>query len=471
MENTLTSTSRGHHKSTHQLADWQYYSKVNILLLKISMAFKGKAICFGCKMHLQAPYIKCVECSASTLLCLHCFAQGYETSSHQNDHSYEVVTLDFSLIENTWTASEEMSLLDSISECGLGNWSDISCRIRTKTAEECETHYLDSYINYPQQALQRILQHLPPEIENCYQMIPYQPTEDPPRPKDDPSQAIDMAQYMPCRGDFNVEYDNFAECDIKDVEFDCGDKSDEELKVAVVEIYLSRVKERCFRKRIIKDYGLINVRKTELVERSLSKGEKDLRDKLRPFAKLHDAEKHEQLIQGLLLEDSLKQEIYELQHFRSEGLTLKDSAKIYEISRQERLEHVGKASMVNDILSMLEDKVACQSWLQKQAISRSSAALAPFPIPSLGRKPATRLDISGTPGVERLTEEERELCSKLRLLPQAYFEYKQMLIKENSLLGSLKLAQARALIKIDVNKTRKLYDFFVRHNWITRCDN
>ena len=192
---------------------------------------------------------------------------------------------------------------------------------------------------------------------------------------------------------------------------------------------------------------------------------------MKPFAKLHNAEKHEQFIQGLLLEDSLKQEICELQHFRSIGVTLKDSAKIYEISRQERLKHVSKGSMVNDILSLLEDKVACQSWLQKQAISQTSAAIASFPIPSLGRKPATRLDISGTPGVERLTEEERELCSKLRLLPRAYLEYKQMLIKENHLLGSLKLAQARVLIKIDVNKTRKLYDFCVRHNWIIRCDN
>lgn len=139
--------------------------------------------------------------------------------------------------------------------------------------------------------------------------------------------------------------------------------------------------------------------------------------------------------------------------------------------RRERLRHIGNGSMVNDILSLLEDKVACQSWLQRQAVSQSSATTTQFPIPSLGRKPATRLDISGTPGIERLAEDERELCSKLRFLPHAYLRYKQMLIKENQLLGFLKLAQARALIKIDVNKTRKLYDFCVRQNWITRCDN
>ena len=433
------------------------------------MAFKAKSVCFGCKMYLQAPYIKCFDCA--TLLCLHCFAQGYETSTHENDHSYEVISLDFTLIESTWTASEEMSLLDSIAECGLGNWSDIACRIRTKSAEECETHYLDNYINYPQQPLQRILQKVTPHIKNSYHVIPYEASEDPPRPKDESSQTIDMAQYMPCRGDFNIEYDNFAECDIKDVEFDYEDKTDEELKVAAVEIYLSHVKERCFRKRIIKDYGLINVRKTELVEQNFSKCEKELRDKLKPFAKLHPPEEHEKLIQGLLLEDSLKEEIFMLQQYRTVGLKLKDSAKVYEISQQERLRHLSKGSMLNDILSLLENKVACQSWLQKQALSQNSVAVVPFQAPLLGRKPATRLDISGTPGVERLADEERELCSKLRLLPHAYLEYKKMLIKENQLLGSLKLAQARTLIKIDVNKTRKLYDFCVRHNWINKCDS
>lgn len=435
------------------------------------MATRGKSVCFGCKMHLQAPYIACVECTATTLLCLHCFAQGYEASNHESDHSYEVISLDFSLIETSWSALEEMTLLEAIGECGLGNWGDISCQVQTKSAEECEMHYLDNYINYPQQPLQRVIQHRMTNIDNHYHMIPYEPADDPPRPKDEPGQAMDMAQYMPCRGEFNIEYDNFAECDIKDIEFDSDDTDDNLLKIAAVEIYLSRVKERCFRKRIIKDYGLINVGKTELVDRSFSTIEKDLREKLKPFARLHTAEEHEQFVQGLLLEHSLKQEISDLQHYRHVGLTLKDSAKIYETCKKQRSKHLQKGSMLNDIICLLEDKLACQSWLQKQSIPQNMAAVCASSIPSLGRKPATRLDISGTPGVEKLAEDEQELCSKLRLLPQAYIQYKQMLIKENKLLGSLRLAQARTLIKIDVNKTRKLYDFCVKHNWINRCDS
>ena len=54
------------------------------------------------------------------------------------------------------------------------------------------------------------------------------------------------------------------------------------------------------------------------------------------------------------------------------------------------------------------------------------------------------------------------MCATLRIIPEAYFEYKQLFTTEAQKLGFLKLKQARTLIRIDVNKTRKLYDFFVK---------
>lgn len=436
------------------------------------MALRNRSVCRGCQILLQEPYIKCAECTTRIILCLNCFAQGFETASHHNDHPYEVVTLDFCIIDGSWKASEEMSLVESIAECGLGNWNDIASHVRSKTAEECQEHYMNCYVNHPHQAMEKVIQNEEIRTHKQYRMTPYEPSNDPPRPREDCSQATDLASYMPCRGDFNEEHDNFAEFDVNDVTLDPQDTAlDEDLKVAAVEIYLSRVKERCYRKRIVRDYGLINVKKSELCERSLSRVEKDLRDKIKPFARLHKPEKHEKFIQSLLLESYLKQEICELQHYRQGGLTLKDSIKLYQLCHQERMKHKSKGSMLNDILSLLEDKAACQSWLQRQALSQSSSTIASFSLPSLGRKPASKLDISGTPSVEKLTSEERELCSALRLLPHTYLLYKEILIKENESLGSLRLAQARTLIKIDVNKTRKLYDFCVKQQWIKSCDN
>jgi len=47
---------------------------------------------------------------------------------------------------------------------------------------------------------------------------------------------------------------------------------------------------------------------------------------------------------------------------------------------------------------------------------------------------------------------------------------KEQLLKEHARLGGLKRRQARELIKIDVNKTGKIYDFFVEAGWIQNSD-
>lgn len=57
----------------------------------------------------------------------------------------------------------------------------------------------------------------------------------------------------------------------------------------------------------------------------------------------------------------------------------------------------------------------------------------------------------------------------VRLVPGAYLEYKSALLNECNKQGGLRLAQARALIKIDVNKTRKIYDFLIREGYITKA--
>jgi transcriptional adapter 2-alpha len=80
------------------------------------------------------------------------------------------------------------------------------------------------------------------------------------------------------------------------------------------------------------------------------------------------------------------------------------------------------------------------------------------------------LDIQDAEGYHLLTPGEQQLCSTLRLYPKAYLVIKDTIIREYTRVGSLKRRQARALIKIDVNKTGKIYDFFVEMGWI-KVDN
>ena len=77
------------------------------------------------------------------------------------------------------------------------------------------------------------------------------------------------------------------------------------------------------------------------------------------------------------------------------------------------------------------------------------------------RKNAAPLNIVGLPGYERLDEAARDLCSELRLTPEQFFEMRKTMADECDRLGGLRLADARPVLKIDVNKTKKLYDHFL----------
>lgn len=426
-----------------------------------------------CHGVVREPFVRCCSCFPKVDLCLECFSRGAENKEHRSDHSYEIVSNNFSVLEKSWNAQEEINLLDGISYCGFQNWKEVSKQVQSKTEQECEQHYLECYINDPCKALQ--IPELRP-VPVCDPppstgAMPFKASEDPPRPPMDSTRSFDMSGYMPCRGDFDVEYDNYAEVDIKEIEFDPMDSHLlQELKIAAIEIYLSRLQQRFLRKRIVRRYGLINIQKWQMLERRQSKAERDLRESLRPFCRLLSPEQHEMFVQGLLMENFLKRQVTSLQEYRSAGICTRKGAEVYERLNKHREDDKTRRKMLDDALVHIQDEKACQAWLHRQALIDSGQSLSPIPLPSLGRKPAARLDISGTPGVEQLRPMERELCSNLRLMPQDYQSYKSTLIKEYEKQGFLRLAQARTLIRIDVNKTRKMYNFFLEQGWIKQPD-
>lgn len=89
-------------------------------------------------------------------------------------------------------------------------------------------------------------------------------------------------------------------------------------------------------------------------------------------------------------------------------------------------------------------------------------------IPTNKRAQFKPLDVIGLPGFEKLSVKEQELCSTVRLVPQTYLDLKDLLVTENKKFGYLKLQTARKMLKIDVNKTRKLYDFLAREGYIVK---
>lgn len=72
------------------------------------------------------------------------------------------------------------------------------------------------------------------------------------------------------------------------------------------------------------------------------------------------------------------------------------------------------------------------------------------------------------PGYHKLSDKEKEICKNARLVPASYFTLRDILVAEQKRYGHVKLQTARRLLKIDVNKTRKLYDFLIEEGFITK---
>ncbi|XP_008566284.1 PREDICTED: transcriptional adapter 2-alpha isoform X4 [Galeopterus variegatus] len=376
-----------------------------------------KPPCRGCSSYLMEPYIKCAECGPPPfLLCLQCFTRGFEYKKHQSDHTYEIMTSDFPVLDPSWTAQEEMALLEAVMDCGFGNWQDVANQMCTKTKEECEKHYMKHFINNPLFASTLLNLKQAEEAKTADTAIPFH-----------------------------------------------------SLKMAVVDIYHSRLKERQRRKKIIRDHGLINLRKFQLMERRYPKEVQDLYETMRRFARIVGPVEHDKFIESHALEFELRREIKRLQEYRTAGITNFCSARTYDHLKKTREEERLKRTMLSEVLQYIQDSSACQQWLRRQADIDSGLSPSIPMASNSGRRSAPPLNLTGLPGTEKLNEKEKELCQMVRLVPGAYLEYKSALLNECNKQGGLRLAQARALIKIDVNKTRKIYDFLIREGYITKA--
>lgn len=77
-----------------------------------------------------------------------------------------------------------------------------------------------------------------------------------------------------------------------------------------------------------------------------------------------------------------------------------------------------------------------------------------------------RINVYNLPGFQKLDDDERELCGLIKMLPESYLKFKEFLKSECEKSQGINLKTARSLIKIDVNKTRKIYNLLISKNVI-----
>lgn len=141
---------------------------------------------------------------------------------------------------------------------------------------------------------------------------------------------------MPNRDDFEREYDPSAEQLVSNLALTSEDDEVEiALKLAQVDIYNRRLKERARKKRLVRDYKLIHefFRKVENGKAknvNQTKDERGLRLSLKNFRQFFSNETFERLVHSLERERILRIRLTELCRYRWNGLTKIDECDHFE---------------------------------------------------------------------------------------------------------------------------------------------
>ncbi len=80
---------------------------------------------------------------------------------------------------------------------------------------------------------------------------------------------------------------------------------------------------------------------------------------------------------------------------------------------------------------------------------------------------AAPLNLANSPSLHLLTKPEQTLCSSLRIMPKPYLVVKDTILREYAKRnGKLRRREARDLVKIDVKKSAKIWDFLVQAGYL-----
>jgi len=247
--------------------------------------------------------------------------------------------------ENAWTAKEDVRLLDAIEQYGYGNWVDIAKHIEKRTPDEAQDKFVTYFVNGvtggltmpPLEELARLpvaVDHttsseagpLSPSLTMSAGLPPLQL---------EPTQAVQLG-YMPLRDDFERDYDNGCETLVS--QLNIGSVEDEDidmaLKLAHVDMYVQRQRERARRKRVVRDYQLPatffeDMKKEALLQvpggaraprRRKDKG-RTLADRLRTLGQFLTRAEYQQFHDNLQAEKDLVYRIKELMRYRRNGIT------------------------------------------------------------------------------------------------------------------------------------------------------
>ncbi|CCA74732.1 related to ADA2-General transcriptional adaptor or co-activator [Serendipita indica DSM 11827] len=468
-------------------------------------------------------------CESSSIdICADCFRQGKEFGRHKAGHPYRVIEKHYTpIFDEDWTADEEVNLLDGLIMHGMGNWLAVAEFMGSRTKKDVEEHYLKYWRgskNWPLPEEPMEFETTQEEMLNRkrdrLKRLTINPPLPPPPVQNSGPTSHEIAGFMPGRLEFEHELDNEAEDLVKDLEFGivrayggdeqiqdpadaaklaaavearreaanvlsratpnghmhsspASDVKDEDLKdelpqipdavetkesietkLALLRAYSARIDKRLQAKTLIFQRGLLEFRKMQAADKRRSKEERDFLTRFKVFAKMQTAQDNEDFLDGLMYEQLLRKRITELQELRRLGLTSLAEAETYEKARQYR--NAERAEILQRGLVRNGDSLKRAGSVTDDRFKSTALARRGGPL-TFGTSASLNL----------LSSEEQELCRQIRVNPQSYIVIKATIVRESQKYGNeLSRKQARDLLKCDVNKAGKVWDFLVRNGVI-----
>ncbi|KAF5369420.1 hypothetical protein D9758_002539 [Tetrapyrgos nigripes] len=252
-----------------------------------------------------------------------------------------------------------------------------------------------------------------------------------------------------------------------------------DFKLTLLEMYFQRVDRRLEAKSIMYDRGLLEYKKMQAADKKRPREEREILHRLRPFARLQTSADYEAFATDILYEALLRKRIKELQDYRRLGLVTAADIDKYEadvVKRQqaksahqyhnsERLQYRAGSRQSSGPDQRRVSLASFGDSEGRRSHERESTPKLPgsSSAGSVVRKPQPGpLNLANSPSLHLLTPAEQTLCSQLRILPKPYLVIKETLVREYARRGGkLRRREARDLVKVDVNKTSRVWDFLV----------
>ncbi|KAI4371621.1 hypothetical protein MLD38_009949 [Melastoma candidum] len=261
---------------------------------------------------------------------------------------------------------------------------------------------------------------------------------------------IETSGFNPKRQEFDTEYDNDAEQLLAEMEFKETDTEEErELKLRILHFYSKRLDERKSKKDFILERNFLYL---SPFEQTLSAEERALCHRYDVFMRLHSKEEHENLLQTVVAEHRILKRIQELQEARAAGCRTSSEAERYSESKRRReaeeVIHRSKESSQASLSSQVA--FAGSDGKDSRAAGNTSSSALNDP------------DVMKYDSSDLLSENEKRLCSELRLPPPIYLRMQQIMSVEIFSGNISKKADAHHLFQMEPGKVDRIYDILVK---------